>query len=351
MLAIRVLLPALLTLFTACSRTTSQYSDDSIAPDMPVAQGKDCPDLTGTFSIPAGSLADRILVGQRWSKQDHSLLRIESMADGNSYDFSLKMRLERFNSAAARVDANDPARYREWEELLRERIRIADAHESTDAINDRIAALGPLPEFRRIVWRAACADYWMRTDISIDAPGFSDVGDPEPGESYDTEVWLGRNLTGNLVFRIDRYHLSPFILSSHIRTGRTRHYERIEPVDPDNFDWSLDLEPVPEPIEPVSHAGVGGAAEDLSRALTNLLPHGAELSRFAPRDVAANLRDAAPNLVIDIAGMANSNADVSAFLRAVDSIPGVTRVELASLRVTDTRRVEFELALAVQLTP
>lgn len=331
----------------ACGSTTSQRSRQAVAPTTHVPQGTMCPDLTGTFVFAANSPAARILVGKRGAKQGFGMLRIENATNGDAYTFTVKAPLEVFNAAAAKLAEAGPARYGEWQYLLRERERALAARESRDAIDSRIEAIGPLPDRVSAVWRAACEDYWVRLDIDLDHRAFGDIGDPEAGANYDLELWMARNAQGDLIYRIDRYRLRSFVFNSQIRTGRSRYYDNVEAVDPQPFDWTLDLEPAPPPTPPVPRSSLPEILAALSQGMLERLPAGAEITRFAPRDPADAAREGPASLVIDVAGIARRNADVAAFMRRVDELSGVATIELTSLRAAGPDRMEFELVVGM----
>ena len=86
----------------------------------------------------------------------------------------------------------------------------------------------------------------------------------------------------------------------------------------------------------------------VSQVLMSALPAGGEITRFTPREVDASGAGAEPSLIIDVSGLAPSNADVSNLLRAVDAAEGVHAIELVSLRATEQGRIEFRMTVSVQ---
>ena len=117
---------------------------------------------------------------------------------------------------------------------------------------------------------------------------------------------LARNADGDLIARFDRYRLRGFdLISKGLRTSRSMYYEKLEAIDYDTFDWQLDMESTPEP-EPETVAPRATLAQDIARisqALTELLPENAELTRFQPREVAADAHATGSNAYIDVSGV------------------------------------------------
>ena len=194
----------------------------------------------------------------------------------------------------------------------------------------------------------------MERDIDADAAGryFPDVDRLGADARYEFGLLLARNADGDLIARFDRYRLRGFdLISKGLRTSRSMYYEKLEAIDYDTFDWQLDMESTPEP-EPETVAPRATLAQDIARisqALTELLPENAELTRFQPREVAADAHATGSNAYIDVSGVAARNADVADFMRGLDSLEGVSAVELVSLRATETGRIEFVLVLTVAL--
>ncbi len=71
------------------------------------------------------------------------------------------------------------------------------------------------------------------------------------------------------------------------------------------------------------------------------------MTRFTPRDTDA-LQGATPTLVVDVSGVAQKTSDVSDLMRSVNGAAGVTAVELVSLRMNASNRMEFEMMVSVQ---
>ncbi len=223
----------MLVVLAACDHSDST-DPVAVSPDGHVPQGDRCPDITGTFAFPPRSPVARFLVGARWANQGFTLLRIDSTADGNNYVFTVKAPREVFDAAAARLAERDPARHAEWKDLLRKRQREIEARLSRDVSDEKIAAIGPLPELRQVIGRQACAEYWVSVANDLDVREFADVVEPEPGARYDLELWFARNAAGDLVYRFDRYRIREVIVP--VRMERRRRFDRIEAIGEDVFD-------------------------------------------------------------------------------------------------------------------
>jgi hypothetical protein len=160
----------------------------------------------------------------------------------------------------------------------------------------------------------------LELDIDADAAGryFPDVDRLGADARYEFGLLLARNADGDLIARFDRYRLRGFdLISKGLRTSRSMYYEKLEAIDYDTFDWQLDMESTPEP-EPETVAPRATLAQDIARisqALTELLPENAELTRFQPREVAADAHATGSNAYIDVSGVAARNADVADFMR------------------------------------
>lgn len=342
-----VIFSGLAFLLFGCDRTDSR-GNEAVMPTSSVPQGEMCPDITGTFEFEPKSTAARFLVGKRWANQGFSLLRIESTSNRNNYRFTVKAPVEAFNAAAARLAEQNPKRHAEWEALLSERERAIEAGESRVVLDEKIAAIGPLPELASEIWRRQCAEYWLAADVDLDARNYSDVGDPKPDAQYDLELWFARNAAGDLLYRIDRYRLRDFLFGGQIRTWRSQHFHRLAAVDHDRFDWTLELDKAPEPVKVVPREALPSLVVGISQALNASLPEGAEITRFVPREVDAPQLKASPSLIIDVSGLARSSADVSNLLRSLNAAAGVSAIELISLSMTEANRVEFKMAVSVQ---
>lgn len=330
----------------ACDRADSRRYEADM-PMKSVPQGDQCPDLAGTYAFEPRSAAERFLVPTRFGNQHFSLLRIESWSD-SGYRFTVKASREAFDAAVAELAAHDPKRHREWQELLDERERVIKANKLPRVSDESIAALGPLPEMARNVSRQACAEYWVRSDDMLDQRAYADVGDPVPDAAYDLELWFARDAQGDLIYRIDRYRMHDFLFGGKIRTTRSRHFQHLEAVDHDRFDWEPERVEEPEPVEVVSREALPRLVAGVSQVLMSALPAGGEITRFTPREVDASGAGAEPSLIIDVSGLAPSNADVSNLLRAVDAAEGVHAIELVSLRATEQGRIEFRMTVSVQ---
>ena len=354
MRAALLLMAGLGLLLAGCSRTVSDYSDTAVAPSTPDAQNPACPEVAGTFAIPENSAIGRVLVGRRLHDEGLSMLHIEKQSHSSVYFLRLRPTLEAFNADAAKLAENDPQRYSAWEELNRERLRAITERKSLDVLDDKIGKLGPLSEGRILAGGHGCKEYWLELDIDADAAGryFPDVDRLGADARYEFGLLLARNADGDLIARFDRYRLRGFdLISKGLRTSRSMYYEKLEAIDYDTFDWQLDMESTPEP-EPETVAPRATLAQDIARisqALTELLPENAELTRFRPREVAADAHATGSNAYIDVSGVAARNADVADFMRGLDSLEGVSAVELVSLRATETGRIEFVLVLTVAL--
>ena len=343
----------LLAALAACSRTTSEHRYDSVAPGAPVPQGTECPDLAGTYDLASDSVAARFLGVHRAAGQGFSLLRIEHEPSGNGYHVILKPARASFEAAVAALAARDPAAHREWESLVAGRERARQGRQSVDVIESRIAAIGPLPDLLVIVMRSHCDAYWMMSSLGLDPAGYDDVGMPSPGGD-DLELWLGRDADGALLYRIDRYRQRSLgVFGGSIRTGLTRHYDRLEAVDPARFAWSPVFAPPPKPSPSIPvgapraiPADVQAAlVVDFSQATTRLLPDGVALTKVTPRPPPG---DPVSRVVVDLAGTARRNADVSTLLRGIDGLAGVDGLELVSLRATEQQRIEFEIQVTLE---
>ena len=343
----------LLAALAACSTTTSEHSYDSVAPAVPVSQGEECPDLAGTFALPAQSIAARFLVDARASGQGFSLLRIENEPSGNGYHVTLKPAQATFEAAVAELAAREPAGHRAWQTLIAERARARQARQSTDVIDSRIRAIGPLPDAFRVVVRRHCDANWSMPNLDLDPTAYDDIGAPSTGID-DLELWWGRDADGALLIRIDRYRqrsLGAFV--ERIRTSRTRHYERLDPVAPALFAWTPEVassaEPPPtiaaEAPQAITAEMVAALVADFSQASIGLLPDGVVLTRITPRPLES---EPASRVVLDLSGTARRNADVSTLLRGIDGMPRVAGLELVSLRATEQQRIEFEVQVTLQ---
>lgn len=331
-----------------CSRVESDFRDTPVAPADAHLGDQACPDLDGTYAIPAKSATGRILTGKRWQDKGFTLVRISKHEFDSGYDVTLKPSLEAFNAAAGRLEERNPETYGEWEDLNRERLRAISEGQSTAFLDEKIAKIGPLPELKVTLWGRGCKDYWLDTGPTEELSGteFASAGDGQPAHRHETELLLARNGEGNLLARIDRYRLRDLgIFGAVARTSRSQFYEQLKAIDPDSFDWELDLEPAADTAEIVPRAAMAINMVQISQALRNLLPQDAELTRFQPRALDAQASTASSDLRIDLSGLAASNADVATFMRGLDAIPGIVGTELVSLRVTEAQRIEFVLVL------
>lgn len=337
-----------------CSRVESDFRDTPVAPANADPRDRACPDLDGTYAIPAKSATGRILTGKRWKDEGFTMVRISKHEFDSGYGVTLRPSLEAFNAAAGSLGESNPEGYGKWEELNRKRLRAIKDRQSTAILDEEIAKIGPLPELRATLWGRGCTDYWLDTGPTdaLNGTDFAGAGDGQPAHRYETELLLARNGEGSVLARIDRYRLRDLgIFGAVVRTSRSQFYEQLKAVDPDTFDWELDLEPEADPAEIVPRATLATDMVQISQAIRNLLPQGAELTRFQPREVDAKTFTASSKLHIDISGLAASNADVSNFMRGLDAIPGIAGMELVSLRVTEAQRIEFVLVLTADTQP
>lgn len=352
----------LLAALAACSRTTSEHSYDAVAPSTPVKHDAECPDLAGTYAVPAGSVAERFLTDNRAAGQGFSLLRIENEPSGNSYYFTLKPTRQTFEAAVAELAARNPSGHAQWEALVGERERARQKRQSIDVIDSRITAIGPLPDFFQVVGGARCDAYWVMpsASLSLGLVGYDDIGTPSPaGDELD--LWFGRDANGALLYRIDRYsRRSLGLFGGYIRTGRTRHYDRLDAVDPALFDWSpaitrptdstpADTADVRRPIDSgvpqaISAEMAAAMVNQFSQVTLALLPAGVALPRIAPRPMGS---EPVHRVVLDLVGTAPRNAEVSNLLRGIDGLADVSGVELVSLRTIE-QGVEFEIQVTLK---
>lgn len=335
-------------LANGCSRVESDYRDKAVAPTTAQQGDAACPDLDGTYAIPAKSALGRTLTGQHWQDKGFTMVRMKKHNYDSGYDTTLKASLEAFNAAAASLAERNPESYSTWEDLNRERLQAVKDRKSTDVLDEKIARIGPLPELRGTLWGRGCKDYWLDTGPTGDLSGtdFAGADDGQPDHRHETELLLARNAEGNLLVRIDRYRLRDLgIFGAVVRTSRSQFYEQIKAVDPDTFDWELDLGPKADPAETMPREALVMDMVQISQAIRNLLPQGAELTRFQPRAEDGEARNYSSGLQIDISGLAASNAEVSNFMRGLDAIPGIAGMELVSLRVTEAQRIEFVMVL------
>lgn len=283
-----ILIAAICAALVACmgERPPSDFRPEAAA--QPDPSNPQCPDLDGSYDL-AGSPLARAITDRR-PPASHGLPIVLTFKRGvTSTEAWWVVPRERLQKWAAAERENNPGDYARWRELVLRGKLAGERSWDHDGFLEAVAELGPpAPVFAGVV-RYACEQNWMRT-----RPQPTSYRADADGGSHETEIWLARDRSGDLLVKNVVYNLKSFHIwgdaNNTIRTSSRASWKRI-PAQP-----HAPADPLTEADLPAANAAGlaeanGGPAScsvmparlvDLSSYILGNSPAGVALAYFAP---------------------------------------------------------------------
>jgi len=247
-----------------------------------------CPTLDGSYDL-AGNPLGRAIT-DRAPPDSHGLPILLTFKRGaTSTEAWWVVPRERLLEWAAAEREHHPENYARWRSLVLRGKLAGKLSYDHDAFLAAVTELGPpAPVYAGIV-RYACEQNWMRTRVQPT----SDRADDEGG-SRETEIWLARDRSGDLLVKTLVYRLRSFHIwgdASHdIRTSSRTSWSRVpaQPFAPADPLTDADLPAAPEAEFAESRAGpttcndAAARVSDLSSFILANSPAGVALAFLAP---------------------------------------------------------------------
>jgi hypothetical protein len=225
----RVLIAAMCLMLLACIGGRPPADFHPVAATPPDPSNPQCPDISGSYDLASSSLA--MAITDRPPPDSHGLPLLLTFKRGaTSTEAWWVVPRDRLLEWVRIERVQDPVAYARWRELvLRGKLVGARAYDHT-AFLKAVAEIGPpAPVFAGVV-RYACEENWMRTRPQPRT--FHADGDDR---AQETEVWLARDRSGDLLVKNLVLNLKPFHVwgdaTSYFRTSSRASWSRI-PAQP-----------------------------------------------------------------------------------------------------------------------
>jgi len=332
---------ASLSLLAACTSTETPQRYEAVASNRNMAHGSPCPDLQGTWRFDGTQPARQFFIADAPVGFAPTLLSIDALPDQTSYPMAAGVDTDQAKAAANQLLARDPAAYATWRERNVAQRAAREAQQSTSDQEREIAALGPLLRHETRISRMRCDAHWMKV-ADLQPARYGVIGGNGGGD-HELELWLARDAAGALLVRFDRYDKqASWLLGRPIRLSRAQYFYKMEAViDGAGMYVARDsILPPPKPPEPEFDPAVRERAlMALYERVQRWLPAGMVIDKFEPKASGTEPPRHGAQVRLDIEGSAASNADISQFMRQLDSDEALSGLELISIRAEDRRMI------------
>ena len=300
-----------------------------------------CPDLDGSYDLAGSPLAKAIT--DRAPPDSHGLPILLTFKRGvTSTEAWWVVPRDRLLEWAATERESNPAAYARWRDLVLRGKLAGERAWDRDGYRDAVAELGPpAPVFAGIV-RYACEENWMRT-----RPQPSTYRADADGDIHETEIWLARDRSGdllvkNLVLGLKAFHVWGDA-TSYLRTSGQASWSRI-PVQPHAPAERLTEADLPEATAsgladalsvPTSCSEMPARLVELSNYILGNSPAGVALAFFGPLEEEEQSMNSPPHCRGQILEL-HFSGDSPETLASIDGIlMGETLVRSVSVLVGD----------------
>ena len=268
-------------LLTGCFDERAPAGYEAVAAQNAAQTHSQCPDLTGTFDLSTLPLGQAITDQAPPVSKGLPVLMTFKQGPTNIEAWWV-VPMDSIRQWAAQEREQNGRSYSSWRELALQRPGPMAPAKDIQSFRDAVAKLGPPsgPFYAGIV-SYRCSENWARIR---EQPGFRGTVKNPDGEGFgDTEIWLGRDASGNLLVKTLSINLKPIHVwgdsANTIQTSSSAAWSKVEAseyVDPillseRDLPPSLPAEPLPSCDELVAQLA------DLSNRIVSTAPKGVYL--------------------------------------------------------------------------
>lgn len=188
----------------SCSESAPPPGFDAVRPGHGDSSWNGCPELSGSFDLLAAT-AQNELISDWLGHQNPAMetLVFEEVIGSNAYNYHVQMNMTDFLAQADQLREKKPADYYDWRKLtlaLKNNDALATKTEQIKSIQK----LGPLLQINGQTRSYTCKAGWMKVlekERSVEGE--------EGRYTRQWDLWIGRDVDGNLLLQTIRYRQKP----------------------------------------------------------------------------------------------------------------------------------------------